>query len=225
MQSLLLLLAPAMFAASIYMILGRIIRLTDGERFSLIRSSQLTKLFVGGDALCFFLQATGGGIQATAGKHLGSDKRFAKIAGKLGEYIIVGGLGCQMVFFGFFVVVAAVFHFRGRRRFAALDASITWRKHLHTLYGTSLLILFRSVFRIVEYVQGNNGYLLRHEVFLYTFDALLMAAVMIALNIFHPGDIATMLAIERFSGDDLNVRTSRQTSRRKPEVDDCSSPV
>ncbi|KAJ4392877.1 hypothetical protein N0V91_011211 [Didymella pomorum] len=203
-----------MFAASIYMILGRIVRLTDGERFSLIRSSQLTKLFVGGDILCFFLQATGGGIQATAGKHPDSDRRFAKIAGKLGEYIIVGGLGCQIVFFGFFVVVAAVFHFRGRRgHLAALDASITWRKHLNTLYGTSLLILFRSVFRIVEYVQGNNGYLLRHEVFLYTFDALLMAAVMIAINIFHPGDIATMLAIKRSSGDELNMRTSGQTSR------------
>ncbi|KAF3030345.1 hypothetical protein E8E12_001182, partial [Didymella heteroderae] len=186
-QSLLLLLAPALFAASIYMILGRIIRLADGERFSLIRSSRLTKLFVSGDVLCFFLQATGGGIQATAGKHPDSDKKFAKIAGKLGECVIVGGLGCQILFFGFFVIVAVVFHLRGRRHLASLGPSISWRKHLYTLYGTSLMILIRSVFRIVEYVQGNNGYLLRHEVFLYIFDATLMILVMIAMNIFHPG--------------------------------------
>jgi hypothetical protein len=59
MQSLLLLLAPALFAASIYMVLGRIIRLTDGEAYSLIRVSRLTKIFVAGDVLSFLVQSTG----------------------------------------------------------------------------------------------------------------------------------------------------------------------
>lgn len=59
MQSLLLLLAPALFAASIYMILGRIIVLVDGERHSLIRVTWLTKVFVGGDVLSFLAQSAG----------------------------------------------------------------------------------------------------------------------------------------------------------------------
>jgi hypothetical protein len=59
MQSLLLLLAPALFAASIYMVLGRIIRLTDGESHSLIRASWLTKIFVTGDVLSFLAQSGG----------------------------------------------------------------------------------------------------------------------------------------------------------------------
>jgi len=59
MQSLLLLLAPTFFAASIYMILGRIILLTDGETHSLIRARWLTKLFVAGDVLSFFAQSAG----------------------------------------------------------------------------------------------------------------------------------------------------------------------
>lgn len=59
MQSLLLLLGPSFFAASIYMILGRIIRLTGGERHSLIRPSWLTKIFVVGDVLSFFVQSGG----------------------------------------------------------------------------------------------------------------------------------------------------------------------
>jgi hypothetical protein len=59
MQSLLLLLAPALFAASIYMILGRIIALTDGDTHSLIRAKWLTKIFVGGDVLSFLGQSTG----------------------------------------------------------------------------------------------------------------------------------------------------------------------
>jgi hypothetical protein len=58
-QSLLTLLAPTLFAASIYMILGRIIRLTDGEQHSLIRARWLTKVFVGGDVLSFLAQSGG----------------------------------------------------------------------------------------------------------------------------------------------------------------------
>jgi hypothetical protein len=58
-QSLLLLLGPSFFAASIYMVLGRIIRLTGGERHSMIRPSWLTKIFVIGDVLSFFVQSGG----------------------------------------------------------------------------------------------------------------------------------------------------------------------
>jgi hypothetical protein len=57
MQSLLLLVAPALFAASIYIILGRIILLTDGEKHSLIRQKWLTKVFVAGDVLSFLMQS------------------------------------------------------------------------------------------------------------------------------------------------------------------------
>jgi hypothetical protein len=38
-QELLLLVAPALFAASIYMVLGRIVLLTDGEHHSWLRRS------------------------------------------------------------------------------------------------------------------------------------------------------------------------------------------
>jgi len=59
-QTLLLLISPALFAASIYMILGRIIIITDGERHSPIKSAWLTKIFVVGDVASFILQGAGG---------------------------------------------------------------------------------------------------------------------------------------------------------------------
>jgi hypothetical protein len=59
MQTLLLLLAPALFAASIYMTLGRIIILTNGEEYSVIRKKWLTKIFVFGDCFSFLLQSSG----------------------------------------------------------------------------------------------------------------------------------------------------------------------
>ena len=57
---------------------------------------------------------------------------------------------------------------------------------LYVLYAADILIMVRSVFRVAEYVQGTNGYLLRRELWLYIFDATLMAVVMLVLNGVHP---------------------------------------
>lgn len=59
MQSTLLLVSPALYAASIYMILGRIIQLVHGEKLSVVRLNWLTKIFVAGDVLSFVMQSSG----------------------------------------------------------------------------------------------------------------------------------------------------------------------
>jgi hypothetical protein len=58
-QTILLLVAPALFAASIYMLLGRLVTLTKGNAMSLVRATWLTKIFVGGDIFSFLLQSGG----------------------------------------------------------------------------------------------------------------------------------------------------------------------
>ena len=58
-QSILLLLGPALFAASIYMILGRLIVTLGAEAYGIIRPSWLTKVFVTGDVLSFLMQSSG----------------------------------------------------------------------------------------------------------------------------------------------------------------------
>ena len=59
MQNMLTLLAPALFAASIYMCLGRVILATDGHAFSLIQAPRLTALFVSGDVMGLAIQGAG----------------------------------------------------------------------------------------------------------------------------------------------------------------------
>ena len=54
------------------------------------------------------------------------------------------------------------------------------------LYAVSFLIMIRSIFRVVEYIQGNAGYLLRTEWPLYVFDAMLMVIVMAVFLVLHP---------------------------------------
>ena len=48
---------------------------------------------------------------------------------------------------------------------------------MSVLYVASGLIFVRSLFRLIEYIEGNDGVLLSSEVYLYIFDALLMLGV------------------------------------------------
>ena len=70
--------------------------------------------------------------------------------------------------------------------------ALPWRRHMYVLYVTSFLILVRSMFRLVEYVQGEDGYLLSREVFLYAFDAALMLVVMGLFNVVHPSQVTRL---------------------------------
>jgi hypothetical protein len=58
-QTLLLLVAPPLFAASIYMTLGRIITSVYGESYNLIKTRWLTKVFLTSDVVTFFVQLAG----------------------------------------------------------------------------------------------------------------------------------------------------------------------
>ena len=134
---------------------------------------------------------------------------------KLGEHVILAGLFIQIFVFGFFVVVAMAFQIRGRDHFKTLAPEVTWRKHLNNLYITSAFILVRSVFRVVEYLQGNNGFLMKHEVFLYVFDAALMLGVVVVMNFIHPGDIARLLKEKSDRGDVVELDRPHSDERSK----------
>ncbi|OAA46323.1 RTA-like protein [Metarhizium rileyi] len=181
MQSVLILVAPALFAASIYMTLGRLIRSIQGEKHSIIPVGWLTKAFVLGDVLSFLIQSSGGGLMASS-----------NFDPKTGENIILGGLFVQIFMFGLFAVTAVIFHVRMRRwpSGASMDPSSSWVRLMGMLYATSALILVRSVFRVVEYMMGKEGYLLRNEWTLYVFDALLMFGTMAVYGIVYPARLS-----------------------------------
>ncbi|KAI7205560.1 hypothetical protein KC316_g177 [Hortaea werneckii] len=195
-QSLLTLLGPSFFAASIYMTLGRIIRLTDGERHSMIRSNWLTKIFVLGDVLSFFVQSGGGGMLANA-----KDQDTVDLANK----IVLVGLALQILFFAFFVIVATTFHMRIIK--APTEKSTLqptpWARYLWILYPASALIVVRCLFRIAEYAGGKNGVLLSTETYLYIFDALLMFAVAIIFNMQHPSLVVNKQAAADYRMEQL----------------------
>jgi hypothetical protein len=113
----------------------------------------------------------------------------------LANNIIIGGLVLQLLWFGLFVVVAIVFH---RRMMLSPTArsyqpDIKWRSYLHALYVASALIIVRNIFRLIEYCQGSNGYLLTTEVFVYCLDALPMFLVVAWFLWKYLGEISGLL--------------------------------
>ena len=112
---------------------------------------------------------------------------------RLGQRIILVGLFLQIFFFGFFIMVAVIFH---RRVLSSRkQLSIPWQKHMTILYLASVLILIRSIFRVVEYLMGNDGFLIRNEVFLYVFDSIPMLGVTACFNVVHPGETAKLTRV------------------------------
>ncbi|KAH8911194.1 RTA1-domain-containing protein [Coniochaeta sp. PMI_546] len=206
-QAILLLVAPALFAATIYMELGRIILRVDGEAHALIRKKWLTKIFVCGDVLSFVLQVGGGGYQASG----------SLSALETGAHIIIAGLFVQLVFFGVFIVIAVSFNVALRRAPTARSSRLVpWEKHMMALYVASGLIVVRSVFRAVEYLQGFDGYLLRHEAYLYIFDALLMFLVMVLFNVIHPSEVMAVVNAEKDFGYGFELGGVSHSHRRLP---------
>ena len=59
LQEIGILIAPAFLAASMYILFGRLIRLTNGDGRSFIKQKWLTSIFVTGDILSLLVQAVG----------------------------------------------------------------------------------------------------------------------------------------------------------------------
>ncbi|KAJ5354037.1 Protein RTM1 [Penicillium brevicompactum] len=204
-QTMLILVAPPLFAASIYMTLGRVIVKLNAEELSMVPVRYLTKIFVVGDVISFLLQVAGGGYMA-AGTLSAMD---------VGTKVVIGGLAVQLLFFGFFVIVAAIFHWRVKKNelfvharshsyvstagSSTVETKLTWESLMWGIYIACFLILVRSIFRVVEFVEGNDGFIMRTEYLLYIFDACLMALAGILLSVLFPGFLLRGDKLERSS--------------------------
>lgn len=171
-QSLLILLAPILFAASIYMILSRIIRRARAESHSIMRPTWVTRIFVVGDVLCFIIQGVGGAKLASAKSEKDTEA---------GDNIVLGGLILQIAIFLFFLAVAVVFHVRLYKRptSEANKPGLPWQRYMVLLYAASFCITLRNVLRCLEYGLGEHSYLQQQEWPLYVYDAVLMVTTLV----------------------------------------------
>jgi hypothetical protein len=163
------------------MIAGRVIRSTGGDRHSLVKPTRLTRIFVWGDVVSFWTQVAGGSLQ--------SMKKFNK---DIAQYIVLGGLVIQVVMFGIFAVIAVVWHRRMKKRptrVSLAESQHRWEAIMYILYAISVMIMVRSIFRVIEYGMGREGYLLSHEWPMYVFDSALMVVTAFVFAWWYPGTL------------------------------------
>jgi hypothetical protein len=181
-QAVFLLLAPILFAASLYMVFGRVVKAVHGESCSPISPRWTTRLFVFGDISSFIVQCIGAAV-LTSAKTLGERHT--------GQNIIVGGLVLQILMFGVFVLCAVVFNTRFSKVTGADMASgeVPWQVCLIMLYMTSIAIMIRNIFRVIEFAMGQTGYLLQNEWPAYVFDGMLMVLTMAVFFVWYPSQL------------------------------------
>ncbi|PBP18331.1 RTA1-domain-containing protein [Diplocarpon rosae] len=180
-QSLLLLLPPSLFAATLYMTYGRIVMLVKKTDASVIRPERVTGIFVVGDLLAFSVQLAGGGVLVSDGDS------------SIGKIVVLAGLGIQLAFSAFFLTIAIIFDHRmtqaPRRGIIPIYGKYSWRKLLVLLILSSVVITVRCVYRIVEYSTGTEGFAMSHEICGYLADTILMFGVFSAFLFVHAGDV------------------------------------
>ena len=115
---------------------------------------------------------------------------------QLGSRLIIAALAIQFAVILIFILLTAIFHRRCNRANINSQAVST---PLITMYMSMLLILTRSVYRLVEHlgsttVRLNNlaalmalDPVLRHEWFFYAFEASLMLSNSLLWNVWNPG--------------------------------------
>ncbi|KAJ3019470.1 hypothetical protein HKX48_002059 [Thoreauomyces humboldtii] len=170
-----LILPPVFNCACLYMIFGRLIAYV-GNKYSFLKGSLVAIIFVLSDIITFLVQIYG----ATS---LISSDTGPKV--DQGRKILLGGLILQLVSFGIFALAVLIFH----RRTAAdmqLGGREQWRPLIIAIHLNSVLILIRSVFRILEFGQVINS-LQYHEFWFYIFDSLLILIATALLVVYHPG--------------------------------------
>jgi hypothetical protein len=131
------------------MILGRLILRTDSGSLCIVRPTWVTKIFVAGDVLCFLIQSGGAGklVQAKDADAVSQ-----------GENIILVGLVVQILIFGFFVVVAGIWHRRLQQRSTATSMAVPWNRYIAYLYAASGFITIRNACRAAEYAMGKVSF-------------------------------------------------------------------
>ncbi|KAM0137642.1 hypothetical protein ACHAO1_003961 [Botrytis cinerea] len=188
-QTALIVLSPVLMAAACYIIFGRIIyhivpKEARTTKLLWIPPRFITPIFVVCDILALLLQLIG--VVRITFIDITSVDAQSKLT--QGKNIALVGVAIQMACFGLFSIIAIRFNFTSRRFTSDFQQRITfpndseskneeyviidgaekklkpnWQALLHVVNITCMLILIRSVFRMVDFALGRTGYTEEHE--------------------------------------------------------------
>ncbi|KAK2798778.1 hypothetical protein FQN51_007454 [Onygenales sp. PD_10] len=216
-HSSLVVIAPVFICASLYLLVGRLVRAglasesggggdDEGkkgrnQRIFGISPAWLPRIFVASDILSFLTQASGSGI-ASVGNFKGNMK-------EMGTDVLIGGLALQMVTFSVFLGIVGRFEYRAKQaRGGVVEEGV--RKVLIGIYVAGFFILVRCIYRFIEFVLGFDGYPFTHEWPLYVLEACPMLFALCVLGWYHPG---RWLPEESGQDDGIPLQAIKRDSR------------
>ncbi|TVY42392.1 Sphingoid long-chain base transporter [Lachnellula occidentalis] len=197
MQIAILIFSPAFTTAGIYIILFRMIPIL-GKHSSPFPPKLCLFICLGVDIVSLTLQAAGGGL---AGKsfHTDTDTRP-------GTYTMVAGILFQLASTISYSVLMSIVFVRG---FAGIKNS----RPLRWLSGAVVLaiacMIARGVYRSIELLQGWEGFLNTHQVYMIALDGALMITAVVVLNVCNPEKLLKQASEEK---ELANLSTTKERS-------------
>lgn len=221
MQIVCLTIAPAFMAGGIYLCLRRIV-MAFGSENSRLKPKLYTRIFIPCDVLSLLLQAAGGGYA--------SARYNAKLDATVGNNIMIAGLAFQVATLFTFMLFSLDFAIRTWRRnrsmgsssldqsphMVELRSSLRFRAFLVALALATILIFWRSVFRVAELAEGWSGDLIKRQDLFIAFEGVMVVVAVLALNVAHP---AFCFATKGTAADDHKQRPESDRSSETEMVD------
>lgn len=106
---------------------------------------------------------------------------------KPGTDVMVAGIIFQLVSITVFAVCAVDFLRRVLRQKLLRNLQGSVKPLLFAMVFSIVLIYIRSIYRVIELVQGWTGYLITHEAYFIALDGSMMVPAVGIFNIIHPG--------------------------------------
>ncbi|KAG1872668.1 RTA1-domain-containing protein [Suillus tomentosus] len=183
-EDLMIVLSPCFFIAANYTLLGRLAGEIDCAHHVLLPVKRLTLIFVLSDVTTFVIQA--GGASLTTSK--------VQSSASTGLHIFLIGLIMQLVSFVFFCAIYARFLYRvytEEQDVCMRDSKQPWYNDWRTLAAalsvSSIGLLIRSFYRVVEASQGFRGNLSTSEAAFYLGDTIPICLAIVVYVPFWPG--------------------------------------
>ncbi|KAI9678741.1 MAG: hypothetical protein M1817_005798 [Caeruleum heppii] len=217
---ILILVAPLWTNAFVYMVVGRMVyNFLSGMTVYGIRAWRFGYYFVLLDVTAFIIQLIGAGIASSPtapvdrvmlGLHIymgGVSQKILKALQGFHDDISQYQVGFQQLIIGVFFIIVIRFHKDLRKEHLNERSAMAWRL-LYVVYIVLSLITLRIIFRLVEYSNGLDSSIPRHEAYMYCLDTLPMLIAIVLFNIIHPG------AVMSGKGSDIpGFRQRRRTQR------------
>ncbi|KAL5480974.1 hypothetical protein ACEPAI_9915 [Sanghuangporus weigelae] len=175
-----LIVAPAvgLYCIFNYQVWGKLMTaFTTGRgKYSLVKHDLAIRALALADIVSFTAQGGGAGLRATVDHQ------------NTGRIIFLGGVISSNITYGLFVFLVVYSH-----RAFYLDSKYdkgTFPYLIYVaLYLSSACIMFRTGYRFIELIQGNDGKFVTEEKWLYMFDAIPMCIASLVYAVFFPGTL------------------------------------